>query len=122
MTGHDDHPAPRHRRPSFTEGAAFGVLSFGSIVVIGFATAILTARLYGIHVMGQFALATAPTNAVWFLSTVREQPALVRQIIPLPARSPKITGLWLAVFGFSFTLTLAVSLLVLGVSTLLFRG
>ena len=118
----DDEQRPTDRRSSFTEGAAFGVLSFAAMVVVGLATAVVTARGYGIHVLGELALATAPTGAVWFLSTVREQPALVRELVTLPHRSPRITGLWSAVFAFSFSLTLIVSLLVLGVTVILFHG
>src|SRR4051794_13655555 len=115
----NNRPSPRS---SFSEGAAFGVLSFMSIVIVGLATAIVTARAYGVHVIGQFALATAPTGIVWFLSTVREQPALVRKLMPLPARSPRITGMWIAVFSFSFSMSLVVSAMVFVGTVALFRG
>jgi O-antigen/teichoic acid export membrane protein len=45
---------------------------------------------------------------VWFLSSVREQPALIRLLAPLQPRSPRVTGLFLPVFMFSSGLTLVV--------------
>ena len=75
-------PTPLRRRPTFSEGVAFSVLSFGSIAVLSLVTAVVTARIYGIQVMGEFALAFAPTGIVWVLSSVREQPALVRALAP----------------------------------------
>ena len=74
--------------------------------VLSLVTAVVTARIYGIQVMGEFALAFAPTGIVWVLSSVREQPALVRALAPLAPRDPRATGLFAAVFGFSFVLTL----------------
>jgi O-antigen/teichoic acid export membrane protein len=115
-------PTPPRRRPTFSEGVAFSVLSFGSIAVLSLVTAVVTARIYGIQVMGEFALAFAPTGIVWVLSSVREQPALVRALAPLAPRDPRATGLFAAVFGFSFVLTLTVSALAAGVVVLVFDG
>jgi O-antigen/teichoic acid export membrane protein len=109
-------------RGSFREGFAFGGLSSLAGAVLSFASGIAVARLYGIHVIGSFALAVAPTGAVWFLSSVREQPALVRALTPLEPRNPRVTGLWSAVFLFSQALTLVASVVAAGVSYLLFHG
>ena len=80
------------------------------------------ARLYGIEVIGQYALAAAPMGIVAFLSTVRERPGLIRALNPLPPRSPQVTGILAAVFAFSVALTGVVSVLGAGVSYLLFSG
>ena len=82
----DDSAAPD--RPSFTNAFGFGALSFGVSGVLALGSSILTARLYGITVIGEFALAYAPTGAVWFLSSVREQPALIRMLAPLAPEPP----------------------------------
>ena len=92
-------------RPSFTNAFGFGALSFLVSGVLALGSSILTARIYGITVIGEFALAYAPTGAVWFLSSVREQPALIRLLAPLPIRSPRVTGLFVPVFIFSTGLT-----------------
>jgi O-antigen/teichoic acid export membrane protein len=117
-----DGGKPPRRRPTFSEGVAFSVLSFGSIAVLSLVTAVVTARIYGIQVMGEFALAFAPTGIVWVLSSVREQPALVRALAPLAPRDPRATGLFAAVFGFSFVLTVTVSALAAGVVVVVFDG
>lgn len=97
------------KKGSFREGFGFGVVSFSVGAIIGLISTVAIARLYGITVIGEYALATAPTGIVWFLSTVRERPALVRAIAPLAPRDPRITGLFLAVFSFSVALTLLAS-------------
>jgi O-antigen/teichoic acid export membrane protein len=116
----DDHTSTG--RPSFLEGFAFGTISFlvgGTLAVL---TGIVTARLYGIHVVGEFALAYAPTGAVWYLSTAREQPALVKALAPLRPRDPLVTGLFTAVFAFSTALTAVVVGIAVLVTWLLFHG
>ncbi|MGH2964486.1 MAG: lipopolysaccharide biosynthesis protein [Solirubrobacterales bacterium] len=114
--------AESNERPSFSNAFGFGALSFAVSGVLALGSSILTARIYGVTVIGEFALAYAPTGAVWFLSSVREQPALIRLLAPLPLRSPKVTGLWVPVFLFSTGLTLVAC----GIATLatyfLFHG
>jgi O-antigen/teichoic acid export membrane protein len=109
-------------RASYSEGFAFGMLSMGSMAFLGLVTTILIGRLYGIEVVGQFALAYAPTGVVWFLSSVREQPALVKRLTPLAARDPLVTGLFAAVMAFSAGLTVIVAALVMLVSSLVLKG
>jgi O-antigen/teichoic acid export membrane protein len=114
--------AAADERPSFTNAFGFGALSFLVSGVLALASSILTARIYGITVIGEFALAYAPTGAVWFLSSVREQPALIRMLAPLKPRSPRVTGLFLPVFIFSSCLTLIASAVAAGATYLLFQG
>jgi O-antigen/teichoic acid export membrane protein len=98
------------------------VLSFGLILTISLVTQIVVARVYGVRVMGEFALAFAPTGAVWILSTVREQAALVRELAKAAPRQPRATALFLAVLCFSFALTLVVGAIAVPITWLVFHG
>jgi O-antigen/teichoic acid export membrane protein len=109
-------------RASYSEGLSLGVLNFAAVAVLGVVSSILIARIYGIQVMGQAALAHAPAVVLSVLSTVREQSALVRELSVLPARAPRITGLFVAVFSFSSALTVAVGALVLAGTYFIFAG
>jgi O-antigen/teichoic acid export membrane protein len=109
-------------RPSFFHGFAFGTISFLSGGMLAVITGIVTARLYGIHVVGEFALVCAPTGVAWSLSTAREQPALVRTLAPLRPRDPLVTGLFAAVFAFSTALTAVVVGIAVLATWLIFNG
>ena len=109
-------------RASFREGFGFAAMSAAVGGVIGVASSILIARLYGIEVIGQYALATAPMGIVWFFSTVRERPGLIRALNRLQPRSPEVTGIFAAVFAFSVGLTAVVSTVGAGITYLLFNG
>ncbi len=107
---------------TLTQGIAFGTLTFAATALLGLASSVVVARLYGVDVVGQYALAYAPVGAVWVLSTVREQPAFVRAVATLPPRDPRATGLLAAVFTFSSALTAVVCAIAAGVTYLVFRG
>jgi O-antigen/teichoic acid export membrane protein len=109
-------------RGSFSRGAGLGVLSFGVILLISMVTQVIVARIYGVRVIGEFALAFAPTGAVWILSTVREQAALVRELSKLAPRAPQSTALFVAVFCFSSLLTLGVAAIAVPIIWLVFHG
>lgn len=113
---------PVGKRPSFSKAFGFGTLSFAVGGILALCSSIVTARIYGVEVIGEFALAYAPTGAVWFLSSVREQPALIRLLAPLAPRNPRVAGLSVPVFLFSSVLTLVSSLVAAGGTYLLFRG
>lgn len=120
LAGRED--PPQASRGTYGSGVGFGAFSFFANALLSLAASVAVARLYGIAVVGEFALAGAPAGTVWLLSTVREQPALMRKLTPLQPRDVRVTGLFAAVLTFSFLLTAAVSVLV-GVATLvLFRG
>jgi O-antigen/teichoic acid export membrane protein len=108
--------------PSYSAGLSFSLAGFVVIGTISLLTSILSARLYGITVIGQAALALAPVTIVTLLSTVREQPAMVRELAKLEPRHPRVTGVSLAVFLFSFTLTTVVTALGLVVCDFVFHG
>jgi O-antigen/teichoic acid export membrane protein len=99
------------KRGSYRAGFFFGTLSFSSTVVVGFVSTIITARLYGVQVIGQYALVWAPVAALWVLSTIKEQQALIKEITGLPPRHPRVTQLFSVVFTFSWALTAGVALL-----------
>jgi O-antigen/teichoic acid export membrane protein len=119
-------PFARRERPlrgsSYRAGLVFSLASFAVIGVITLFTSILSARLYGIKVIGQAALVLAPLVLVSLLSTVREQPAMVRELAKLEPRHPRATGVFLAVFLFSFALTAVVSLVGIIVCYIAFTG
>ncbi|MGN6188365.1 MAG: lipopolysaccharide biosynthesis protein [Conexibacter sp.] len=110
------------RTPSYSEGLWFGALSFGSIAFLSLFSSVAIARIYGVEIIGRFALAYAPVGAVWYLSSVREQAALVRELSALAPRAPRVTGLFLGVFAFSQTLTALVGGLAVLVSWFVFHG
>jgi O-antigen/teichoic acid export membrane protein len=110
------------RHGSYRSGFAFGGLSFLATTLLGVASMIITSRLYGVRIIGQFALVTAPSSALWLLSTVREQQALIKEITGLPHRHPRVTQLFAVVFTFSAGLTLVVAMLDSVVCWFVFRG
>lgn len=115
-------PAREARHGSYRSGFAFGILSFVAMAVLGVLSAIVTARLYGVRVIGEFALVSAPALALWVLSTAKEQAALIKEITGLPPRHPRITQLFAAVFTFSSGLTCVLAALAAVATTWAFRG
>jgi O-antigen/teichoic acid export membrane protein len=114
-------PAP-WQGSSYSSGLAFSIASFGCIGIVTLATSVISARLYGIAVIGQAALALAPVTIVTLLSTVREQPAMIRELARLAPRHPRVTGVALAVFAFSFALTAVVTAVAIVVCYFVFAG
>ncbi len=123
-----DHPGPgSDRRPtakraSYRSGFLFGTLNFFAVSGVGLVSTVITSHLYGVRIIGQFALVWAPVAALWVLSTAKEQQALIREITGLPPRHPRVTQLFAAVFTFSWSLTAVVSSLVAVVCWFVFRG
>jgi O-antigen/teichoic acid export membrane protein len=110
------------KRASYRSGFVFGALSFVGVAAVGFASTIVTSRIYGVRIIGQSALVYAPVNALWLLSTVKEQQALIKEVTGLPPRHPRVTQLFAAVFTFSSTLTAVVATLIAAVCWFVFRG
>jgi O-antigen/teichoic acid export membrane protein len=106
------------RRGSYRAGFLFGSLSFVVAAGIAMVSTVVTARLYGIRVIGEFALVSVPVAVLWVLSSVKEQQALIREIAGLTPRHPRVTQLFAVVFTFSGALTMTVATLV-GVTCLL---
>lgn len=115
-------------RPIQDAGSSYGVsllfslASFAGVAAITLFTSVLSARLYGVAVVGQSALVLAPVAIVTLLSTVREQPSMVRELAKLKPRHPRATGIILAVFLFSFTLTTVASAIGVGLCFFAFHG
>ncbi len=103
---------PAAKRASYRSGFLFGTLNFFAVSGLGLISTVITSRLYGVEIIGQYALVLAPVAALWLLSTVKEQQALIREITALPPRHPRVTQLFAVVFTFSSSLTAVVSLLV----------
>ena len=127
MAAKDDHvpaskPGAQAERGTYRAGFAFGTLSFVSVAAIGLISTVVTARLYGVRIIGMFALVSVPVGVLWALSSVKEQQALIREITPLPARHPRVTQLFAVVFSFSAALTLSVALLDAVLCWFIFRG
>ena len=108
QNGAGQNGSGKGKRGTYRAGFFFGALSFGATVGLGFVSTIVTARLYGVDVIGEYALVWAPVAAMWVLSTLREQQALIREITKLEPRHPRVTQLFAAVFAFSFGLTVLV--------------
>jgi O-antigen/teichoic acid export membrane protein len=122
---------PHHKRPhrtregkrgTYDKGFSLATLNFLGSAVLGLAASVVVARLYGITVVGEYALVVAPAGAVWLLSTVREQPALMRKLTPLQPRDARITGMFAAVLTFSFALTTVVSVIIGVLTWFVFHG
>ena len=92
------------------------------MAVLGLVSTIVTARIYGVTIIGEFALTMAPVTALWVLSTAKEQAALIKEITGLPRRHPRVTQLFAAVFTFSSALTVAMSALAAVAVWVLFHG
>jgi O-antigen/teichoic acid export membrane protein len=110
------------KRASYREGVSFGALSFGVMATLGVVSSIVIARMYGVRVLGEFALVVAPANAVWYLSSTRERTAFVRELATQPPRAPRVTGLFTAMLAFSLALTIAVAAIGMSITYLVFRG
>jgi O-antigen/teichoic acid export membrane protein len=119
----DDSSSPAAaQHGSYRSGFAFGILSFLAMATFGVVSTIMTARLYGVRIIGQFALVSAPAGALWYLSTAKEQAALIKEITGLPARHPRITQLFAAVFTFSSGLTATMAVIGGVIAAFVFRG
>ncbi len=110
------------KRGSYRTGFFFGSLSFLGTAMLGLVSTIVTARIYGVEIIGQFTLASAPAGILFVLSTVKEQQALIKEITGLPPRHPRVTQLFAAVFAFSSGLTLVVAAGDVVVCWFLFHG
>ena len=110
------------RRASYREGLSFGTLSFALTAIISLASSVLSSRIYGVDLIGEYALAVGAVSYVRLMSTARERPALVRELATLPPRSRRISGLFYAMLTFEVVLTWLVAGLALGIVHFLLSG
>jgi O-antigen/teichoic acid export membrane protein len=127
MTADEEPSATAPRQPAgergtYRSGFLFGSLSFVAVAALGVVSTIVTARVYGVRIIGQYAIVWAPVGALWVLSSVKEQQALIREITSLAPRDPRVTELFSAVFTFSLALTLTMSALAAAICWFVFRG
>lgn len=99
----------------------FGVLSFGCAAVVGIAASICVARIYGIHVVGAYALALAPAGTLALVASVREQVALVRRLEGVDAAG-EARGLVAAMVFFSLATGIVLGAAVVGIAAAVFAG
>jgi O-antigen/teichoic acid export membrane protein len=109
-------------RPSPLRGRmGFGVLSFLCAALIGIAASICVARLYGIGVVGAYALALAPAGTLALVASVREQVALVLRLsgVSQPADARRLVA---AMVFFSLGAGLVLGSVVVGIGAAVFAG
>lgn len=109
-------------RASYRAGFFFGTLSFFGTAVLGLVSTIVTSRIFGVQIIGEYALVFAPVAALNLLSSVKEQKALIKEITGLPRLHPRVTQLFAVVFAFSWALTGVVALLDALACWFLFHG
>lgn len=110
------------QRASYRAGFVFGVMSFLGTAGLGLISTIVTSRIYGVRIIGEYALVFAPVAALNLLSSIKEQKALIKEITGLPPRHPRVTQLFAVVFGFSWALTLVVALVAVVACGFVYHG
>src|SRR5439155_187709 len=96
--------------------------SFAINAVVGTLSALITARLYGVKVIGEYALVTAPWLTLIQFSSVAEQVSLTKAVSVLPARHRMVAGLFLPILLFSAALTVVAGIPVMGLSAAALHG
>jgi O-antigen/teichoic acid export membrane protein len=118
-TAVDRDPADR---PPLSPGMGFAALSFVANASVALVSAVVTSRLYGVEVIGRYALAITPWLLLVSISTVSEQVAMVRALATMRPGSPQVTGVFFAVLSMSSGMTALMSVLVLAVSVAALSG
>jgi membrane protein EpsK len=96
----------------------FAGLSFVTNAVILLVSAVVTSRLYGVDVIGEYGLAMTPWLVLVSLSTVSEQVAMIHALAHMKRGSDEATGLVFAVLTMSTGLTALMSVPVLAIAGL----
>ena len=105
-----------------SRGMRFALASFAVTVVLSLGSSVATARLYGVEVVGEFALASAPWFLLMQLSVVGEHVAMIRSLSVLPARSARANATMLVTLAFSVTVAAVTGAAVAGLSALVLAG
>lgn len=114
--------ARKSKRGSYSEGVGYEAVAFILVTCIALGSSVAIARIYGVEILGEYALAFAPYYALNNLSSVREQAAFARRIATMQPRDPMITGLWVAMFAFSTALTVGMAAVVLIATWFIYSG
>ena len=109
--------ARAHRR-----GMGFAAASFVSTAILTTVSAVVTSRIYGIDLIGDFALIAAGYITVSRLSATGEQTAMVNRLAVLGRRDEHGSAIFVSVLGFSFFITSAIAGVVTAISVGLLRG
>lgn len=109
-------------RPTLRSSLGFGALSSLALLALGLFGSVLTARLYGIRVLGEFALISVPYLTAMSVSATQQQAALTRELAPMTRREPRATGLAVAVWSIDGLVNVTVSLLAAGLVVWAFNG
>lgn len=110
------------RRSSYRRGLGYAGLSTIALGAVGVVSSVAIARAFGVEALGAYTLVIAPGLALTFLSTAKEQTALIRELSTLSPRDPRVSALFYATFAFSLALTTAVAALTFAVAYLVFNG
>jgi O-antigen/teichoic acid export membrane protein len=92
----------------YARGLRYSAYDTGSSLVLGLASAVITARVFGVEVIGAFALATLLTGSLHLVSNVREQGGLVRELTRHRRGTPEPRALTWATLALSFVITTVV--------------
>lgn len=117
-----DESKTGRRRGSYRSSLGFGAASTVLLIVVGLVSSIVTARAYGVDVLGGFAIASAPSAAIGFLSSFQEQAAFVREAAVREPGDPRVTSLFAAMTAFSTALTALVGVLVTAGALVIVNG
>jgi O-antigen/teichoic acid export membrane protein len=118
----DAPPAAGREQARYARGVKFSAYETATSFVLGLASSVITARVFGAAVIGAFALASAITGAFQGISNVREQGGLVRELTRHEAGSPESRALMWATLAFSTLLTSSLFVPFLVVGVVLLRG
>jgi O-antigen/teichoic acid export membrane protein len=100
----------------------YAAVSFFVTAVIGFAAAVVTARVFGVRAIGEYSLIIAPWLLLIQFSSIAEQKALTRELSTIEPRDPAILGLFTPIMTFSFLLTAVAAIPVCLISIGALRG
>ena len=109
-------------RSSLRRGMGFAATSFVANAFVQLLSSVLTARLYGVETIGEYALVTAPWLTLVLFSNVSEQMALVRELSVLPARDARVGRYFFPVLALSTGLTVSVGTIITVLSVAALRG
>jgi O-antigen/teichoic acid export membrane protein len=104
VAGLDD----RSEQERFAHGLRYSVYDTGSSLVLGLASAIITARVFGAEVIGAFALAALLTGSLHLVSNLREQGGLVRELTRHARGGPEPPALLWVTLALSAAITVVV--------------
>jgi O-antigen/teichoic acid export membrane protein len=107
---------------NLSPGLGSAGISFLVNALLVLVSAVVTSRLYGVQLIGLYALSIAPWQLLVSLSTVSEQVAMVRALAQMRPGSDEATGLFFAVFVASVGLTILMAVPVMLISRLVLSG